>query len=139
MPWLVWLNELNASLQTKGSSVRFPVRAHAWVEGQVPSWGFVRGNHPLMFLSLSFLLPSPLSKHQFLKVCYRSNTWSKNRAMNIDSSILVLTLSPIMCVSPWSPPFKSNTTVYFLHTWKYHIKLYLKLFVQVSDYLLTLK
>ena len=30
--------------------------------GQVPSRGCVRGNHTLMFLSLSFSLPSPLSK-----------------------------------------------------------------------------
>ena len=35
-----------------------PVRVHAWVLGQVPSRGRVRGNHTLMFLSL----PSPLSK-----------------------------------------------------------------------------
>ena len=31
--------------------VRFPVRAHAWAAGQVPSRGHVRGNHTLMFLS----------------------------------------------------------------------------------------
>ena len=28
--------------------------------GQVPSWGRIRGNHTLVFLSLSFSLPSPL-------------------------------------------------------------------------------
>ena len=61
LPWLVWLSGLSAGLQTKGSLVPFPVRAHAQVEGQVPSNGCVRGNHTLMFLSL-FLLPSlPLS------------------------------------------------------------------------------
>ena len=42
----------------------FPVRAHAWVAGQDPSGGHVRGNHTLMFLSLSFSLPSPLSKNK---------------------------------------------------------------------------
>ena len=52
---------LSASLQIKGLLVGFPVRAHAWVAGQVPSWGCVRGNRTLMFLSLSFSLPS-LSK-----------------------------------------------------------------------------
>ena len=57
-PWLVWLSELSASLSTKGASVGFPVRAHAWVAGQVPSSGCARGNHTLMFLSL-FLLPFP--------------------------------------------------------------------------------
>ena len=45
-------------------SFRFPVRAHAWVVGQVPSGGCVRGNHTLMFLFLSFSLPSPLSKNK---------------------------------------------------------------------------
>ena len=29
-------------LQTKGALVRFPVRAYAWVAGQVPSGGHVR-------------------------------------------------------------------------------------------------
>ena len=62
-PWLVWLSGLSTSLQTKGSPVRFPVRAHAWVVGQVPSRGRLRGNHTLMLLSLVdislplFLLP----------------------------------------------------------------------------------
>ena len=65
-PCLVWLSRLNASLLTKGSLVRFPVRAYAWVVGQVPSWGPVRGNHILLFLSLSFSLPSPLSINKFL-------------------------------------------------------------------------
>ena len=49
-------------LQVKGWQVLFPIRAHAWVEGQVPSRGHVRLNHTLLFLSLSFSLPSPLSK-----------------------------------------------------------------------------
>ena len=48
-------------LWTKGSPARFPVRAHAWVGGQVPSGGHGRGNHTLMFLSLSFSFPFPLS------------------------------------------------------------------------------
>ena len=48
--WLVWLSGLSTSLQTEGSPVLFPIGAHAWVAGQVPSWGCVRGNQ-LMFLS----------------------------------------------------------------------------------------
>ena len=63
-PWLVWLSGLSARLQTKGSLVQFPVRAHSWVVGHVPSRGHVRGNHTLMFLSLSFLFTSPLSKNK---------------------------------------------------------------------------
>ena len=62
--WLVWLRGLSAGLQTKGSLVQFPVRAHVWVVGQVPSGGYVRGNHTLIFLSLSFFLPFPLSKNK---------------------------------------------------------------------------
>ena len=63
-PWLVWLSGLSTSLWTKGWPVRFPVRAHAWVVGQVPSRGRSRGNHTLIFLSLSFSFPSSLSKNK---------------------------------------------------------------------------
>ena len=51
-------------LLSKGSQVRFPVGAHAWVAGQVLGGEHVRGNHTLMFLSLSFSLPSPISKNK---------------------------------------------------------------------------
>ena len=54
-------------LQTKGSPVLSPVRAHVWVAGQVPSRGHTRGNHTLMLLSLSFSVLSPLSKNKFKK------------------------------------------------------------------------
>ena len=59
LPWLVWLSGLSTGLWAKGSPVRFPVRAHAWVAGQVRSQvgECERGNHTLMFLSLP-----PLSK-----------------------------------------------------------------------------
>ena len=59
---MVWLNKLSAGLQTKGSPVRFPVRAHAWVEGQAPGRGYITGNNTLIFLSLSPSLP------HFLKI-----------------------------------------------------------------------
>ena len=55
----MWLSGLSTRLQTQGSPVQFPVRAHAWVVSQVLSRGRVRGNHMLMFLSLFLpLLPS---------------------------------------------------------------------------------
>ena len=55
------ISGLSAGLQTKGSSVPFPVRAHAWVVGQVPSRGALGGgNNTSTFLFLSFSLPSPL-------------------------------------------------------------------------------
>ena len=48
---------IECSLQSKGSLVQFPVRAHAWVSGLVPSRGSVRGNHTLIDISLP---PFPL-------------------------------------------------------------------------------
>ena len=51
VPWLMWLSGLSGSLRTKGLLVRFPVRAYAWVVGQVPSGGRARDNHTLVFLS----------------------------------------------------------------------------------------
>ena len=38
-PWLVWLNGLSTGLQTKKSPIRFPIRAHALVAGQIPVGG----------------------------------------------------------------------------------------------------
>ena len=55
---------IECRLQTKGLPVRFPVRAHAWVAGQVLSTGHTRGNHTLIFLSLSFSFSSSLSKNE---------------------------------------------------------------------------
>ena len=74
MPWLVWLGGLSASLQNKGLPVRFPVRAHAWVVGHIPSGGHVRVNHTLIFLSLSYSFPSSLSKNKVksLKNIYKN-------------------------------------------------------------------
>ena len=51
---------IECGLWTKGSPVQFPVRAHAWVASQVPSGGHMRGNHTLLFLSLSPSLPLSL-------------------------------------------------------------------------------
>ena len=49
---------MECGLRTKGLPARFLVRAPAWVAGWDPAGGHVRGNHTLMFLSLSFSLPS---------------------------------------------------------------------------------
>ena len=65
-PWLVWFSGLNAGLQTAGSLVRFLVKAHAWVVGQIPSLGCARGNHTLMFLSLSFSFILSLKRNKSL-------------------------------------------------------------------------
>ena len=61
----MWLSGLSAGLRIKGSLVRFLVRAHAWVAGQVPGRGCMRDNHTLMFLSLSLSLSSSLSKNKY--------------------------------------------------------------------------
>ena len=61
---LVRLSGLSVGLWAKGSPGQFPVRAHAWVAGQVPSRGHSRGNHTLMCLSLTFSFSSPLSKNE---------------------------------------------------------------------------
>ena len=67
----MWLSGLSAGLQNKGSLVLFPVRAQAWVVGQLPSRGHLRGNHTLMFFSLSFSLLSPLSKNKLIKYFFK--------------------------------------------------------------------
>ena len=46
--------------EPKGRWFNSQSRAHAWVAGQVPSRGYMRGNHSLMFLCLSFSFPFPL-------------------------------------------------------------------------------
>ena len=59
--WLVWLSRgLSRGLRIKELLLPFPVRARAWVVGQVPSRGSMRGNHTLMFFSLSPSLPLSL-------------------------------------------------------------------------------
>ena len=52
--WPDWCGSVDwvPACEPKGCRVWFPVRAHAWVEGQVPSRGRMRSNHTLMFLSL---------------------------------------------------------------------------------------
>ena len=48
---------MSTGLRTKGSPVQFPVRAHAWVAGQVPSWGRARGNLWMYLLHIGVCLP----------------------------------------------------------------------------------
>ena len=67
-PGLVWLSGLSTSLRAEGLLVQFPIGAHACVMGQVPIGGCTRGSHTPVFLSLSFSLPSPLSKNKVNKI-----------------------------------------------------------------------
>ena len=80
-PWLVWFRGLSAHLQTKGSQFRFPVRAHAWVTGQVPSRGRTRGNHILMFLSLPFSPPFPSLKNKINKIFFKKKNERGQKAV----------------------------------------------------------
>ena len=64
-PWILWFSGLSTSLWTEGLLVWSPVRAPAWVLGHVPIVECPWGNHTLMFLSLSFSLPYPLSKNEY--------------------------------------------------------------------------
>ena len=61
LPWLVWFSSWVLACKSKGHWFNSQSRAHAWVAGQVPSRGYARGNHTLMFLSL-FLPPFPSLK-----------------------------------------------------------------------------
>ena len=56
-PWLVWISGLSAGLWTKRLLVQFPVRAHAWGAGQVPSWGHARGNQWMYLSHIDVSLP----------------------------------------------------------------------------------
>ena len=82
-PCLVWLTRLSAGLWVERSLVWFPVRTHAWIAGQVPSWGCVRGNQ-LVSLSLMdvylplFLLPFPSLWKQINKIFIKKKERSQN-------------------------------------------------------------
>ena len=78
-------------LWNKGSPVQFPVRAHAWVGGQVPSGGYVRGNHTSIF-SPSLTPSLPLGSKN--KYCYSSpppiffkNNWTSFCRCSVDIDV----------------------------------------------------
>ena len=74
----MWLSGLSAGPRTKGLRVQFPVRAHVCVAGQVPSRGSMKGNHILIFLSLSFSVPSPLSENKINKIFLKKKIKTMN-------------------------------------------------------------
>ena len=57
LPWLVWLSGLSTGLRTGRSLVWFPVGAYAWVAGQIPNQGHVRGNRSVYLLHIDGSLP----------------------------------------------------------------------------------
>ena len=65
----MWLSGLGIVPQTKRSPVQFQVRAHAWVEGQTPSWRYAGGNRSMFLLHMDvplplFLPPTDLSSNK---------------------------------------------------------------------------
>ena len=69
-PWPLWLRWLSMLLPSEKSLVWFLVRAHAWVAGSIPGGQEATGRCFLLtsvFLSLSFSIPSPLSKNKYIK------------------------------------------------------------------------
>ena len=79
-PWLMWLCGLSSGLQTERSLVPFPVRAHAWVAGQVLGWVSVRGNRSMfpLRIEVSFLLFLP----PFPSLSKNINKLLKNKNMS---------------------------------------------------------
>ena len=65
---MVWLSGLSTGLQTQRSLVWFPVRAQAWVAGQVPSWGHVRSNWLVYLSHIDTSLPLSPSLSLSLKI-----------------------------------------------------------------------
>ena len=98
-PWLAWLSGLRAGPKTRGSLVQLPVRAQSWVVGQVPSRGYMRGNHTLLFLSLAFSLPSPCIKmHKY------------NLLKNLERGWVLTDVAHSVghCPAKWKLPFNSQ-------------------------------
>ena len=94
-----WIEHRPVSQKVAGSIL---VRAHAWAVGQVPSGGRVRVNHTLMFLSLSFSLPSPLFKNK-LKNKFKNKVIPRTRFSQsyFNSISIPPTLFWILC--SWIP------------------------------------
>ena len=82
-PRLEGLSGLSAGLRTKSSPVQFPVRAHAWVVGQVSSRECARAtnwcfSNTLMFLSLSPSLLLSLKINTYIKSLKKIKLKKKN-------------------------------------------------------------
>ena len=105
-----WIERRSANQRV---AVWFPIRAHAWVAGQVPSRGRARGSHTLMFLfslPFSLLFPPSKNKKSFLKkvtnmlffLCSLSwlIIWSPTQKSSKSS------ISFLLCTSNWPKTLK---------------------------------
>ena len=104
LPWLVWPSRLSAGLGTEGSWVQFPVRACAWVVGQVPGCGRAGGNQ-LMFLTHRCLSPSfPPSLPCSLKI----NKWNLKITLKRASFDWKMKLCKLLITMPYVTPEPSH-------------------------------
>ena len=88
-------------LRIKGLVVQFPVRAHAWVVGQVSSRG-ARERQPYIdvSLSLSFSFPSPLSNNKYINILQKTlgdNIIFKNFLKRKGATNYVCTMPQLPC------------------------------------------
>ena len=109
-----------------------PSQAHAWIASQVPGGRCMRGNHTLMFLFLSFCLPSPLSKNKEIKSLKKQKFSIHNSFTEISHSPNAETVTEftgkMMTISlpgaeiQESKMYLSCLHAHFpnLHRWKYH-------------------
>ena len=81
---MVWLSELSVCLQTERLLVRFLVRAHPWVEGQVPCWGLSGGNQSMFLSHIDVSLLVCLPPFYFLK---------KKKEKHLEDALLLGTAS----------------------------------------------
>ena len=118
----MWLSGLGVVPQTERSLVGFPVRAHAWVVGQVLVGGIQeatnqRFSQTWMFLSLSFSFPPPslkisnlifknLKKKSWCTFCLLTESQliqkqnsSKDVAVVTEDSSMFAALSTTMCLA----------------------------------------
>ena len=97
--WIAW-HPVNQG----GRWFDFPSRAQAWVAGWVPSVGHMRGNHTLMFLSLSF---SPSLSPSLLL----SNTKKINKILKKRNVISEWSTQNSLIVCPYVNYYKHNTSM----------------------------
>ena len=112
-PWLVWFSGLSADLWTKGSPVRFPVRAHAWVVGQIPRWGRIKGNHALMFFFLFLPLFPSLKKGREKTLWWESQKKNKTEDASLYWLLFRFFISLPHLLLYYFPEFSASTCMYF--------------------------
>ena len=99
LPWLMCLSELSTIPQTERGLVWFPLRAHAWVAGQVPRVGETQKatngcslTHQCFSLSLSPSCPFSLKINTIFKICMDFNLLWQLKYMRIGRNTKMMSL-----------------------------------------------